>query len=414
VTGRFLRLIGLCLAALTLHATPAVPQPIAAAARPDRQILVMVRHPADHYRPGGAYGGGYGDDLSRSARERLARRIAGRHGLALADAWPMPMIGLDCFVMTVPDGRSTSEAANQLSHDAEVAWSEPVGLYSGQGASASPNDPLFAVEPAANQWHLADLHRMATGRGIRIAVIDSGVDTAHPDLAGQVAVSRNFVAGQDGAAEQHGTGVAGIIVAKANNAVGIAGVAPGARILALRACWQEAQRSATTVCDSFSLAKALYFAISEKADVINLSLSGPDDRLLRELLNVAMSHGSAVVAAFDPGRADGGFPASVPGSIAVSDMSVAPRRGRVYTAPGRDVPTTEPGGRWFLVNGSSYAAAHVSGLVALVWQRRRSGTLTLIADRDGPIDACATLVRVASGCDCPCGPIQAGQIRAAR
>ena len=372
-------------------------------ASPDREILVMVNHPPDHYRPNGAYGGGYGDELARSARQRLARRIAGKYGLRLVDNWPMPMIGLDCFVMLVPDGRSPSEAAAQVSRDTDVAWSQPVKLYKTQGSTLSPNDPLFLAEPAARQWHLAELHRIATGQGIKVAVIDSGVDARHPDLAGQLLTNRNFVAGRPAVPEIHGTGVAGIIAAKSDNGIGISGIAPGARLLGLRACWQT---PALTVCDTFSLAKALYFAIQQRADVINLSLGGPDDRLLRELLKVALAKGATVVTAFDPKRTDGGFPASMSGVVAVSD---AISRVRVYTAPGRDIPTTQPGGRWFLVNGSSFAAAHVSGLVALVRQRRRSTALTLVSEREGggPIDACATLIRAAAGCECACGAFHA-------
>jgi len=373
------------------------------ASGPEREILVMVHHPPDHYRPNGAYGGGYGDDLSRSGRERLARGIARQYGLTFVDGWPMPMIGVDCFIMVVPAGRSTTAAAEQVSHDSKVAWAEPVQLYRAQGAVAAPNDPLYAAQPAARQWQLADLHLMATGRGIRVAVIDSGIQANHPDLSGQLLVNRNFVAGQSEVAEDHGTGVAGIIAAKPDNGLGIAGVAPGARLLGLRACWQEVGSASPTVCDGLSLAKALYFAIEQKADVINLSLSGPDERLLRELLKAALARGSVVVSAFDRTKTDGGFPASFPGVVAVSDLSLAASRGQVYSAPGRDVPTTEPGGRWFLVNGSSYAAAHVSGLAALVRQRRPSGGLTLVSDRaeGGTIDACATLERVAR-CDCAC------------
>jgi subtilisin family serine protease len=112
----------------------------------------------------------------------------------------------------------------------------------------------------------------------------------------------------------------------------------------------------------------------------------------------------AVVSAYDPKLPGGGFPASVSGVIAVSD-SLAGLHGEVYIAPGRDVPTTQPGGRWFLVNGSSFAAAHVSGLVALMRERRRSAPLILVSARrgGGPIDACATLIRVAGACDCSCG-----------
>jgi len=382
--------------------------PAAAAARStpitSRQILVMVKHPLDHYRVGGAYGGSYGIDITRSARARLARKIAQRNGLTLLEDWPMPMIGVDCFVMAVPADRETTAVLEQVGHDVDVAWAEPVELYSAK-SSASHNDPLYAAEPAASQWHLADLHKLASGRGTKVAVIDSGIDARHPDLAGQVLVNRNFVNGQSLVAEQHGTAVAGIIAAKADNRLGIAGVAPGARLLGLRACWQEGRSAgAPTECDTLSLAKALYFAVETRADVINLSLAGPDARLLRELLSVAYARGATVVGAFDPKLPGGGFPAVVPGVIAVSDAATGGPHGEVYVAPGRDVPTTQPGGRWFLVNGSSFAAAHVSGLVALTKERRRVAPLMLVSQRQGggAIDACATLMRVARGCDCAC------------
>ncbi len=404
-------LIAICLLAVGMM------RPVPAAAEltvtpPEQQILVMVRHPADHYRPNGAYGGGYGDELARSARERLARRIARLHGLTLVDAWPMPKIGLDCFVMAVPRGRLTETAAQEVSHDAQVEWAQPVTLYEARGGSVSHNDPLFPAQPVTRQWRLADLHELATGQGIRIAVIDSGIEARHPDLDGQIVINRNFVAGHKPAFEQHGTGVAGIIAAKADNRLGITGVAPGSKILGLRACWQAS--AVRTLCDSFSLVKALYFAIGEKADVINMSLSGPDDRLLRLLLGTALEDGIAVVTAFDPKRADGGFPASVSGVIAVSDARLAPLRGRVYTAPGHDVPTTQPGGRWFLVNGSSYAAAHVSGLVALLRQKGHSAVISLVSERNGAIDACATLVRAAHGCDCACAHTGIASVQLAR
>ena len=407
-----LRLFLLSMALAVAHSSSVVAAGAPRAA-PDHEILVMVKHPPDHYRANGAYGGGYGDELARSERERLARKIARSYRLAFVDQWPMPMIGMDCFVMAVTDGRSTTAAAEQVAHDSDVAWAQPVSLYQAQSGARPPNDPLFKAQPAAAEWDLADLHRIATGRGIRVAVIDSGIQATHPDLAGQIIVNRNFIDGQAETPEQHGTGVAGIIAAKADNGIGIAGVAPDARLLGLRACWQKGPAAGETVCDSFSLAKALYFAIEDKADVINLSLSGPGDLLLGELVKTALARGSVVVAAFDRRKADGGFPASVPGVIAVSDAPVASARAQVYVAPGRDVPTTQPGGRWFLVNGSSYAAAHVSGLVALVRQRRRSPALTLVADRrGGGIDACATLVRAASGCECSCGPISAASARA--
>ncbi|HEV2595655.1 MAG TPA: S8 family serine peptidase [Sphingomicrobium sp.] len=369
---------------------------------PDRQILVMVRIAPDHYRPSGSYGTSYGDQLGQSAREHVARAVAHRYGLTLVDNWPMPMVGVDCFVMSVPEGGSPSVTASVVSRDAEVSWAQPVTMYTAHGAPAGHNDALYAAEPAAVVWHLGDLHRMADGRGSRVAVVDSGIDAKHPDLSGQLLINRNFVSGQPFAIEQHGTAVAGIIAAKADNRIGIAGVAPGARLLGLRACWQRA--GSPTLCDTLSLAKALYFAVQTHADVINMSLSGPEDRLLREIITLALEKRLAVVAAFDNKVADGGFPASVAGVIPVSDSSLAGSRADVYIAPGRDVPTTEPGGRWFLVNGSSFAAAHVSGLIALLHGRQMSAPVNLVSDRrgGGNIDACATLFRLVGKCDCTC------------
>ena len=382
----------------------------AAPVPPEREIMVMVLHPPEHFRPNSNYRGSYGDELARSARERLARRIARKYGLTPVDNYPMPMIGVDCFIMAVPGGRSTQDAVEQVSRDPRVAWSQPVTLFQAEGVPAVHNDPLYAAQPAAHQWDLAGLHRMSTGQGIGVAVIDSAIDVRHPDLAGQVAMSRNFVAGSASTGELHGTEVAGIIAAKADNRIGVVGVAPGARLLGLRACWQKSP--SITACDGFSLAKALYFAIENKAEVINLSLGGPNDRLLRELLKTALSHGAVVVAAYDRGRANGGFPASMPGVIAVSDAALAGSRRSVYTAPGRDVPTTLPGGRWYLVNGSSYSAAHVSGLVALLRQRRASSTPVFVSDRagGGTINACATLER-SFNCDCQCGAPRSASAR---
>jgi hypothetical protein len=100
----------------------------------------------------------------------------------------------------------------------------------------------------------------------------------------------------------------------------------------------------------------------------------------------------------------GGFPASHPGVVAVADESQADRPAGIYDAPGRDIPTTQPGGRWFLVNGSSYAAAQVSGLFALMRERGpiRRSALVLVGGPGGAIDACASLMRTPIPCACVC------------
>lgn len=383
---------------------PAAASPTAA--EPSGQVLVLLRLPPPHLRPGSDYGGAYGDVASRAARYRIAATLARRNGLTLVDDWPMPLLGVDCFVMTVPVGRSSTAVAATLSDSPGVAWSQPVNAFHGQAGAVVRPDPLFQAQPAATNWHLADLHRIADGRGVKVAVIDSSVEREHPDLVGQVPISANFVAGQRDSPEQHGTAVAGIIGAIADNGIGIAGIAPRARLMALRACWQPSVGS--TVCDSFSLAKALYFALERGAGVINLSLGGPQDPLLARLLDIALARGIVVVAAFDRQRADGGFPASHQGVVAVADDGPGPLRSSIFTAPGTGVPTTRAGGTWQIVDGSSYAAAHVSGLFALMRGRRGAGepAASLVSARPGggAIDSCASVLRPLNECKCGCPP----------
>ena len=358
-----------------------------------RQLLVLLQLPPNHFRPDSTYSGSYGDALGASARRRVAARIAREHGLGLGIDWPMPLLGVHCYVMSLPEGEPAEAALRALAHDPAVAWAQPMHLYRAHGAHA---DPLFAAQPTASAWQLAELHDMATGADVRVAVIDSGIELDHPDLTGQVALAENFVAGRPYAAEQHGTGVAGLIAARADNGLGIVGVAPRSRLLALRACWE--QWPAATLCDSLSLALALHFAIAHDAAVINLSLAGPPDRLLAALIDAALAHGLTVVAAADRSAPDGGFPASHRGVIAIvdEDTDTAPRGS--FGAPGRDLPTTAPHAAWQLVSGASYAAAEVSGLFALLRELRggAAGDAASVVLAGGAIDACATLMRAAS------------------
>ena len=101
-----------------------------------QQVLVMLRLPPEHFRPNADYSGGYGDGQGHSARWRVASRLAHDHGLTLLSNWPMPLVGVDCFIMAVPPGRSPEEVALQLSREPDVAWSEPTRLYHAQGAGA--------------------------------------------------------------------------------------------------------------------------------------------------------------------------------------------------------------------------------------------------------------------------------------
>jgi subtilisin family serine protease len=379
------------------------------------QVLVMLRLPPPHFRPDVDYAGGYDARVGRDARRRIADALANRYELRIVDDWPMPALGVDCYVMNAPvkrsDNASVEQLVDQLSRDPGVESAQSMNLFH----VLAYNDPLYPLQPSARLWHLADLHNVATGRNVRVAELDTGVEADHPDLKGRVAVTRNFVDERGDVAERHGTAVAGIIVAGANNGVGIVGIAPEAKLIALRACWEGAARADAAICSSFTLAKALQFALNADVQVINLSLGGPRDRLLGRLLDTALSRGISVVAAADPGVGDGGFPASHRGVLAIAGDERQDVGASILRGPGRDIPTTGVDGKWTFVTGSSFAAAHVTGLVALL--RELSPNLqpqqirNLLAPQESPsatadtravVDACAAIGRTTGACACAC------------
>lgn len=383
---------------------------------PERQLLVMLHLPAPHYRPDASYSGRYSDDTGRSARHRIADNLAQAHGLKLVSDWPMPVLGVDCYVMEQTGKLPLGGIIDILSHDPRVEWVQPMGQFQ----AMENRDPLYPLQPSAKLWHLSEVHKLVTGKNVLVALVDSGVEENHPDLTGQVMLTENFVDGKSHAPEAHGTAVAGIIAARAGNGAGIEGVAPGARLMALRACWETPDHA--TLCNSFTLGKALNFAIMHRAQIINLSLGGPPDRLLQRLLDVALRQGVKVVAAIDPQIDGGGFPASHPGVMAVTDAAskneaeAAKQAGAGFlVAPGHDIPTTAPGARWVFVSGSSYAAAHVTGMVALLSELRPTLQASQVrkemvvdsvdsagAPTIGTIDVCATIAQASGTCPCSC------------
>ena len=394
-TGLALGATALATCAADADAPAAAPAPASAASAP-REVLVMLRSPPAHARLDGSYGAaGYGDAARAQSQARVGARLAAAHGLTVVTLWAMPALGMDCVVLALPPQTSLDASIAALQTHSEVAWAQPMNEFHAQGHT----DPLYALQPAAAQWHLDDLHAVATGRHVHVAIIDSGVDDTHPDLAQAVQARANFVDGQNWAPEVHGTAVAGLVAARADNGIGMVGIAPDAQLYALRACWEVS--ASQTLCNSLSLAKALSFAIERKADVINMSLSGPVDLLLGRLIDVALSHRQQVVAAVDARAAGGGFPAAHPGVIAVvdaqSDTTPSGLAG-AWAAPARDLPTTVPGGGWRMVSGTSFAAGEVSGLLAVMDQAQsdnHGATLRLVRLPGGGIDACASLLQAA-------------------
>jgi subtilisin family serine protease len=338
---------------------------------------------------------GYAGSVRSAA---LAAEVAEAHGLTEQAFWTIDPLHLRCAVYSLKPGVSGSEVLARLQKDPRVQLAQPVNQFETL-AEPGYNDPYLKLQHGFAAMGAADAHRASRGEGVVVAVIDTAVDAAHPDLAGRVASSRDFTGGAHPVTddEKHGTEVAGVIAATANNRLGIVGMAPAARVLAYRACW-AAPVAGTARCDSFTLARAMGAAITAQADVINLSLGGPADPLLEQLVGHAIRQGAIVVGAVPPGGRLDGFPLNVPGVLAVALDEGAARSPRMLAAPGRDVLTLVPGGHYDYASGSSLAAAHVTGAVALLRaldpRMGAEAVQALLLRHPGTVDACAAVRRL--------------------
>ena len=397
--GRFSALLAL-LAWTAVFAGPA-----AAQAPPDTSDQVMVT-----YKP-----------APPPIWSRYTQEIARDYRLSVIYAWTLSSIGEQCVVFQTLHGRPVRELVRRLSSDPRVSLAQPIETFQTQGSAGGEGDPYARLQHSAQALRLEKAHRLATGKKVRIAVVDTGVELDHPDLRDRVVGMKSFVERGDRTftSDIHGTAVAGLIAATAGNNVGILGVAPGAEIYAVKACWQQPPGAREAVCNSYTLAQALDWVIGHGAQVVNLSLAGPKDPLLGRLIGVALSKGIVVVAA-DGGAPTRDFPASVQGVIAIlgsDDTKEGPAvlvgHGiATLAAPSVDILTTVPRGSYDLLSGSSFATAQVSGVAALMLERNprltpaeiaailRKTAHPLAASTVGQVDACAAVASVAGGGNC--------------
>jgi subtilisin family serine protease len=154
------------------------------------EILVMFHLPAPHYRADNYGSANYRDDAGRAAR-RLAAAVAKDYQLELMEDWAMPALSVDCYRMRLPAGSRRPGAGSAGARQPRRVGASDPGLHAQAGS-----DPLYRMQPAAGTWHLDEVRKAATGRKVTVAVVDSGIESNHPDLAGQVAVEENFVDGQ--------------------------------------------------------------------------------------------------------------------------------------------------------------------------------------------------------------------------
>ena len=405
-----------CASSTGVRTLPTADATQAAAAR---QILVTVRQPAT--LAAGLTGAPNQRYLQRRygpspSVDRVLTQLAHEHGLRRIDGWAIQSLDVYCEVLTVPEELNVADVVAALNDDPRVDLAQRMNLFNTQ--SSKYDDPYLELQSAATAMEVERAHELATGRGVSIAIIDSAIDADHPDLRGSVRLARNLVTehplGRSG--EIHGTAIAGVIASAVNNREGIIGVAPDVSIAALRACWAVADNAVGAQCSSFSLARALEAALGLQPNVINLSLAGPDDPLLSRLLDRVIERGIVVVTAHPASAASSvAFPSSHPGVLAAHSSLVPVNSASPYTlaAPADEVLTTTPGAGYAFLTGNSLAAAHATGVIALLMERQPdldaeriaailTATTTYSAG-SASINACRAVARLGGPLSCLAG-----------
>lgn len=329
------------------------------------------------------------DDLSEQqinqflARNRMARTPGGDLRMGL--------VGARVFRFRITDGRSVPAVIAALQNDPWGVSVQPNYLYAlsqmtiphpsqaapryrtATGGTRTAPGAYQSMQYVVAKLQLARAHAVSKGERVLIAVVDSGVDTQHPELSAGIVEDINVTDDRDQTPHMHGTAMTGAIISQAQ----LLGIAPAARVIAIRAFAPRSKTGASGT--SFHIAAAIDRAVQEGARIVNLSLAGPHDPYVQKAIEEAYARGVILVAAAGnngPG-APAAYPAAYPQVIAVTatDANDQPyaraNRGRyvAVSAPGVDVLVAAPGGAYGTTTGTSVAAAHITGVIALMLAR---------------------------------------------
>lgn len=298
-------------------------------------------------------------------------QVAAAYGLQVLSRDTLALIGQRLVRYRIPDGRTVQAVVALLAAEPRVAAPQPNYIYRQQ---SDPSRPwLKSAQYGLEKIAAPAAHALAHGRGVLVGVIDSAVDGSHVDLAGAVAGSYDAI-GEPVTPDLHGTGIAGIIAGRGT----IEGIAPEARLLAARAFVPgSARRQGRTTTQV--LLKSFDWCAAQGARVLNLSFAGPKDPLAQKTIEASAARGIVMVAAAGNGgpTAPPAYPGAYDDVIAVTAIDTQDRlypaanRGAyvAISAPGVDVLVAAPGNAHDMQSGTSFAAAFVSGVAALMIER---------------------------------------------
>lgn len=282
--------------------------------------------------------------------------------------------------MRIAQGTSVESAVAEWKKMPFVEFAEPNYVMK---ASFTPNDPYVA-----NQYALSKMSAFAGwdfGQGsssVKIAIVDTGVDLDHPDLASKIVPGYDFVNNDSNADDDHGHGThcAGIAAAVTNNGLGVAGVGFKCAVMPVKVL------SASGSGSTSGVAAGITWAVDNGAKVVSLSLGGGGSSTLESAVNYAWSHGVIVVAAAGNSNTDApSYPGYYSNAIAVGSTDQNDARSSFsnygswvdVAAPGSSILSCYMGGSYAYMSGTSMATPQVAGLAGLVWDKL--GALTNVS-----------------------------------
>lgn len=305
--------------------------------------------------------------LSVAEADELARR----HGLTRVASENFPLIGATFGLFRITDGRAYETVRREFATDASVRSVQANFRYMLQDQKAAAPTEGDPAQYALTKLRLPQAHTLAHGANVTVAVIDSGIDASHPELANSIADNFDALGSPEGP-HVHGTGIAGAIVAHAR----LMGSAPEARIIAIRAFGGATGGAQSS---SYIILRSLNYAAEHGAQIVNMSFAGPKDAVIERAIAATAARGLVLIAAAGNAgeKSPPLYPAANPNVIAVSatdrqdKLFSASNRGNyiALAAPGVDIFLPAPDGKYQMTSGTSFSAAYVSGVAALLLER---------------------------------------------